>query len=62
MNERDLQLCVISVQLIFEGIFSDHQAKRSCIMESESSSLSIEPWNTPQERVESFQECARIGR
>ena len=26
---------VISVQMIFEGIFVDHRAKRSCIVESE---------------------------
>ena len=31
MSGRDVQLGVISVQKIFEGIFLDHRAKRSCI-------------------------------
>ena len=30
-SERDVQLGVISVQMIFEGIFLDHRAKRSSI-------------------------------
>ena len=37
--------------MIFEGIFGDHRAKRSCI-ESEKEWASTEPWGTPQERVE----------
>ena len=37
--------------MIFEGIFLDHRAKRSCI-EIEKGGPSTEPWGTPQERVE----------
>ena len=30
-SERDVQLGVISIQMVFEGIFLDHRAKRSSI-------------------------------